>query len=211
MISTENPNSLPNRIKLQTICRAISVLDAILEQEWEFRYHSYNKEWADDEEFFEMRNGSGDHLLILFKKEACVINGFAHEFPQPDKHKLTKDLPTTFDEFIFGEPVSMVGTTFCIWTTDHKNWQIGQIESHSDHSSEMLNIFDGQPQTYINWATDYFEGSYARGGIPLETVTQIYNGQTLTKEMVLTIVKELQDWELLESDLIEIGYPYDFE
>lgn len=213
MISTHNLSLLPDKTKLQTICKAISVLDAILEQEWEYRYYSYNKDWADDEEFFEMRNGSGDHMLILFKQDACVINGFAHEYPQQDKQKLTKDLPSIFEEFIFGEPVKSIGTTFCIWTIKQNNWQVGQVgqlESYEDHSVKMLNIFDGDLQTYINWATDYYEGSYVQSGIPLETVNQIYDGQTLTKPMVLTIVKELQDWGLLEADLIEIGYPYDF-
>ena len=48
-------------------------------------------------------------------------------------------------------------------------------------------------------------------GIPLETVSKIYNGETLTKEMVLSIVNELEDWEQLEADLNEIDYPYKFE
>jgi hypothetical protein len=34
--------------------------------------------------------------------------------------------------------------------------------------------------------------------------------EMLTKEMVLTIVEELEDWGQLEADLNEIGYPYDF-
>jgi hypothetical protein len=72
-------------------------------------------------------------------------------------------------------------------------------------------IFDGQPQTYIDWATDYFEESYKESGIPLDTVSKIYTGQTLTKEMVLSIVDELEDWEQLETDLNEIGYPYNFD
>ena len=75
----------------------------------------------------------------------------------------------------------------------------------------MLNIFDGNPQTYVDWATDYFEDSYIESGIPLDTVTKIYNGQTLTKEMVLTIVDELEDWEQLKADLNEINYPYSFD
>jgi hypothetical protein len=75
----------------------------------------------------------------------------------------------------------------------------------------MLNIFDGNPQTYIDWATEYFEESYVESGIPLDTVTKIYSGQTLTKEMVLTIVEDLEDWEQLEADLNEIGYPYNFD
>ena len=150
-------------------------------------------------------------MLILFREDGCVINGYAHEFDQQDKAKLTINLPTIFNDFIFGEPVKSIGTTFCLWTTELKNWQTGQIEIFEDNSEEMLNIFDGQPQTYIAWATDYFEDSYKEGGIPLDTVTKVYGGQTLTREMVLSIVDELEDWDQLEKDLIEINYPYSFK
>ena len=211
MISTKDLNQLPDRKTLQKICKAISVLDAIISQEWQYRYYSYNNEWASDEEFCEMRNGSGDQMLILFRQDGCIINGFSHEFNQQDKQKLTKHLPSIFDIFIFGEPVKSVGTTFCLWTTEQKKWQVGQIENHEDNSEEMLSIFDGRPQTYIDWATDYFEEGYKESGIPLDTVTKVYSGQTLTKEMVLSIVDELEDWEQLESDLNEIGYSYNFE
>lgn len=206
MISTQDYSLLPDIKTLQTISKAISVLDAILSQEWEYRYYSYNNKWSDDEEFFEMRNGSGDQMLILFSQNGCVINGFAHEYQQQSKQELTVNLPSVFDEFIFGEPVNSIGTTFCLWTTEHKNWQKGQLQNYEDNSEEMLNIFDGNPQTYIDWATEYFEER-----IPLEAVTKIYNGQTLTKEMVFTIVAELEDWEQLKADLDEIGYPYSFQ
>lgn len=209
MISTKQ-KKLPSRKELQSICKAISVLDSILSQEWEYRYYSYNNHWADNEEFFEMRDGSGNHMLILFKQDGCVINGFAHEFQQQDKQKLTQGLPSIFNEFIFAEPVKSIGTTFCLWSTDEHYWQTGHIENHEDGSKEMLNIFDGNPQTYIEWATEYFDETFVESGIPLETVTKIYNGKTLTKEMVLNIVDELEDWEQLEADLKEIGHPYDF-
>jgi hypothetical protein len=206
MISTKNFNLLPDRKSLAVICKAISVLDAIICQEWQYRYYSYNSNWADNEEFCEMRNGQGDQILIWFHEDGCVINGFAHEYDQQDKAKLTYDLPEIFNEFIFGEPVKSIGTTFCLWTTELKNWQVGQLENFEDNSEEMLNIFDGKPQTYIDWATEYFEES----GIPLDIVSKIYNGETLTKEMVLSIVEEIEDWEQLEKDLIEIKYPYNF-
>ena len=211
MISTKDYSLLSNRKALQTICKAISVLDAVICQEWQFRYYSYNNKWTDDEEFCEMRNGQGDQMLILFRQDGCVINGFAHEFKQQDKQKLTQNLPSIFDEFIFGEPVKSIGTTFCLWTTEQKDWQVGEIENYEDNSEEMLSIFDGNPQTYINWATEYFEDSYVESGIPLDTVTKIYSEQTLTKKMVLTIVEELEDWEQLEADLNEINYPYSFD
>ncbi len=75
----------------------------------------------------------------------------------------------------------------------------------------MLAIFDGNPQTYIDWATEYFEDSYKETGIPLKTVTEIYQGTILTREMVLSIVDEIEDWKLLEEDLKEINYPFDFK
>ncbi|WP_316845805.1 hypothetical protein [Pedobacter psychrodurus] len=210
MISTKNISLLPDRKSLETICKAISVLDAIMCQEWQYRYYSYQSEWDTNEQCFQMRNGSGDEMHILFREDGCAINGFAHEYEQHDKAKLTANLPAIFDDFIFGEPVASIGTTFCLWTTELKNWQVGQIEDFDDHSEEMLNILDGQPQTYLDWATDYFEESYNESGIPFDTVSKIYLGQILTKEMVLSIVEEIEDWEQLESDLKEISYPYDF-
>ena len=211
MISTNNYSLLPDRRTLEAICKAISVLDAIISQEWQYRYYSFNSKWSANERCLQLRNGSGDEMHVLFREDGCAINGFAHEYEQQDKSKLTNNLPAIFNDFIFGEPVTSIGTTFCLWTTELKNWQVGQLESFEDNSEEMLTIFDGQPQTYINWATEYFEESYKESGIPLDTVTKIYSGQPLTKEMVLSIVDKLEDWEQLEKDLIEINYTYDFK
>ena len=211
MISTENYTLLPDRKSLESICKAISVLDAIISQEWQFRYYSFNSKWYTGERCLQMRNGEGEEMHILFREDGCVISGFAHEFDQQDKLKLTDNLPTIFKEFIFGEPLNSIGTTFCLWTTELKNWQIGQLENFDDNSEYFLNIFDGQPQTYIDWATEYFEESYKESGIPLNTVSKIYSGQTLTKKMVLSIVDELEDWDQLRADLDEIDYPYNFD
>ncbi len=211
MISTKNYSLLPDRKSLETICKAISVLDAIISQEWQFRYYSFNSKWDTNERCLQMRNGSGDEMHILFREDGCVINGFAHEYNQQDKTKLTNNLPSIFKDFSFGEPVNSIGTTFCLWTIELKKWEVGQLENVEDNSEEMLNIFDGQPQTYIDWAKEYFEESYKKTGIPLDTVSKIYNGETLTKEMVLSIVDELEDWQQLEKDLIEINYPYNFK
>ena len=70
----------------------------------------------------------------------------------------------------------------------------------------MLNIFDGKPQAYIDWATDYYEID----NIPLETVSKIYSGQPLTKQLVLSLVVDLEDWEQLEKDVLEIDHPCSF-
>lgn len=210
MIATKDFKLLPSKNSLQNICKAISVLDAIICQEWEYRYYSYNSKWGEGEEFFEMRDGSGDLMNILFLEKNCVINGFAHEFQKNQKSDLTTNLPEMYNDFIFGEPVASLGTTFCLWTNETGNWEVGLIKDYNDNSEELLAIFDGNPQTYIDWASDYFEDSYKETGIPLNTVTEIYQGKILTKEMVLSLVEEIEDWKLLEEDLKEINYPFDF-
>ena len=52
MISTKKLQNLPNKEKLQKICKSISVLDAIISQDWEYRYYSYNQKWRKDEELY---------------------------------------------------------------------------------------------------------------------------------------------------------------
>jgi hypothetical protein len=206
MISTKDQSLLPDRKTLETVCKAISALDAILCQDWQYRYYSFNSKWDLNERCLQMRNGSGDEMHVLFREDGSAINGFAHEYDQQDKSKLTRGLPAIFHEFIYGEPINSIGTTFCLWTTELKNWQVGQLESFEDNSEEMLNIFDGLPLTYIDWATEYYEVD----DIPSDTVSKIYTGQPLTKQLVLSIVNQLEDWEQLERDLIEINYPYNF-
>ena len=208
MISTENLSALPDSSPLQAACKAMSLLDAILCQDWVYRYYSYNSEWSDNEEFFEMRNGEGDQLLILFKKEGTVINGYFAEATQAEKGQLTAQLPEIFHEFMFGEPVNSAGTTFCVWKTPGMEWQTGINPSEDNHSEELLSPLDGKPSTYIKWATEYFRGNYHKDGIAAAVVESIFNHETLTKEMVLLLVDELEDWGQLIEDLIEISYPY---
>lgn len=207
----ETYTKLPNAETFQKICKAIAVLDAIICPEWEYRYYSYNSKWDKDEEFFEMRNGGGEHMLILFKNGKCVINGVHTNYRNADKTVLTKSLPEIFNNFIFGEPVNTRGTNFCIWTNDDGNWVYNKTEDIDNGMEELLYIFDNNPKTYIDWAEEYFEDSCCEAGISEKTVQQLFNGETLTKNMVLSIVDEVDDWEQLKEDLAEIDYPHNLQ
>jgi hypothetical protein len=158
-----------------------------------------------------MRNGSGDHMLILFQNEGCVINGMTHEYYPKDKGKLTAGLPKVYYEFIFGEPVNSIGTTFCLWTIDKSIWRIGEPEDFEDGSAEMLAILDGNPQTYIDWATEYYEDSFVPSDNTYEVISEIYDGSVLTRAMILSLVDNLSDWGKLKDDLKEINYPFQLD
>lgn len=116
-----------------------------------------------------------------------------------------------FNEFIFGEPVKSIGTTFCIWkTTDNSNWTTGQIEfpndDYKDGSSDLLQLLDGKAFTYKEWAEEYYEEEFNDRELQIGLVEKIYNGAVLTKDLVLEINPNLEDFEKLKSDLNEIGY-----
>jgi hypothetical protein len=212
MLSTQDLSALPAELDLQRVCKALAVLDAIISPEEEYRYHTYDAKWGEGEEVFEMNDGEGDQMLILFAPEGAVINGYADGLEEPDKAQLTHGLPQPFHEFIFGEPVNSIGTTFCLWTEGGQPWQLGKGATDDDGSDELLYILDGHPRTYIDWAQEYFEEDrFHKDGLPVGTVTQLYYGETLTKPMVEALVTHVADWEALRRDLDEISYPYDFD
>ena len=63
--------------------------------------------------------------------------------------------------------------------------------------------------TYKKWAEEYYEESFEENGLKLELVEKIYNGIKITKELVLELNPELDDFEQLKSDLNEIGYEHE--
>lgn len=177
-LSTENLNLIPNPTELQWICKSISTLEAIICPEWTYRYYSYQKNWSENEEVCEMRNGQGDQMLILFSSEGTCINGFAHESEmngwkkepntgliQKIQNGIIDDLPSMFRDFIFGEPIKSIGTTFCIWQTKpDKEWKTGAVvlpeNNYKDGSSDLLQLLDGKPSSYKKWAEEYYEEEF---------------------------------------------------
>ncbi|MCP4180208.1 MAG: hypothetical protein GY756_20785 [bacterium] len=229
-LSTKKLNLIPDPIELQKICKSISALEAIICPEWEYRYYSYQKDWSETEEFCEMRNGHGDQMLIAFSQDGTVINGFAHEsrmngwkevklenqeteLIQEISEGVVDELPEMFKEFVFGEPVKSIGTTFCIWQTKSDNeWKIGKVElpndEYKDGSEDLLHLLDGKPLTYKEWAEEYYEENFEESELKPELVKKIFNGEIITQELVKMINPELEDIEQLKSDLDEIGYEY---
>ena len=201
---------LLNPEALRRLCQSLAALDALNSPEPEYRYYTFNPAWDESEELFEMADGEGDQLLVLFRAAGCCLNGFLHEYDQPDKAQVTRGLPDAFDEFMFGEPVSSIGTTFCQWHTPAHGWQAGLVEEEEDESDELLYIFDNQPATYAEWATEYYLDETDRAPITTTAVAAVYRHEPLTKMLALAINNELTDWPQLAADLTAIGYPYDF-
>lgn len=199
---------------LERLTKAIALLDAILEPEWDYRYYAFNQNWdeAAKQRLASMRNGSGDEWQLVFSPGGAFLKGFAHESPiASDRERFPPErfvegLPPSLSDFTAEPSLAMESTTFCAWCVDGLHWSrasIGEVDpaADTDGSAHLLAILDGNPETYRFYAAEYFEED-----VPLAAVTALYEGRALTAELLRSIAPErsLAD---LSADLDEIGWP----
>ena len=216
MVTNSRLLRLPGIVQLKRLCQSLAALDAVMSPEWEYRYFSFNSRWADEEMMASMRDGSGDEYFILFNSQRAIMKGFAHESPmspwsnQPERvwPGVLDSVPAEFAEFLTEAAFSMEETTFCIWRrNDDDSWQTGEIqypeEPDPDGSDDLLFALDGDPESYKEFAENYYERS-----IDLSAVQSIYQHQPMTIEIAKTLNPEVE-LESLRSDLEEIEYQFD--
>lgn len=214
MISSRSLAALPAIDEIKRISQSVATLDAILMPDWEYRYFSFDANWGEEEMLASMRNGSGDSYFILFNSSGVVIKGYGHESSMA-AHTVDSgetwpgvldEVPPEF-EVIRTDPAFVAEeTSFCIWRKySDAQWQTGKIDfpdgEDPDGSGDLLFILDGNPDTYRQWAGEYYEKN-----IPLDAVKSVYEHKPLTEQLVTSLNSErlIDD---LNSDLDEIGYP----
>ena len=159
-----------------------------------------------------MRNGSGDHWFALQCAAGTALHGLSHEAPtfRPGEPQqwVFDGLPAQFHENLLQEPAfDTANSTFCIWRlASDSSWQCGapgpaQAESAEDGSAELLSILAGDPQQYVDFASDTYEADVA-----LADVEAIYRHVPLTSGLATRLNKDI-DHEALQVELAEIGYP----
>lgn len=113
-------------------------------------------------------------------------------------------LPEEFNEFIYGEPVKSIGTTFCIWSIQNA-WKIGNVklpnDNYKDGSSDLLQLLDGNALTYKTWAEGYYEQVFN-----IELIESVFAGNPISKELVLELNSDIGNFEVLKRELEEIGF-----
>jgi len=216
MISSRNLTELLAPDRLEALCQSIALLDAILSPEWEYRYFSFNARWdeAVSERMASMRNGSGDHFFAVFADNSAIIKGFAHEAKMSPWSRqppavwpgVLGHVPERFARFLSEPAFSMDETTFCIWHESQEGrWSGGPIDFPSgddpDGSAGLLWMLDGDPETYLRFARDYYERELAP-----EDVAAIYVHTPLSRAAMTRLNPEAQ-WAEVVSEAEEIGYP----
>lgn len=207
-ISTRNLVGLPDIIGLKRLLQAMAMLDAIIEPEWEYRYYSFNAHWDLGEMMGSMRNGEGDDFFALFNTHGAFLKGLDHESEaaQVPSDRLYQGLPPQFEPCMREPAFGPDTVSFCVWRlSDQHHWSCTKLDLAATHdfdgSAHMLSMFDGVPETYQAWATEYYERD-----ISLRSVTSVYAHHTLSDELVAALNPKL-NVKLLQADIVEIGYP----
>ncbi|MCF6348441.1 MAG: hypothetical protein L3J20_09105 [Flavobacteriaceae bacterium] len=207
-----NTNNIPEIPILIKKLKALAMLDAILMPDWNYRYYSFDSTWDNNEMMASMRNGSGDHYFILFKEEGAIIKEFQKDSTinkNVENSKiianLTMNLPKEFQNFITEPAFKMDEITFLSWRLfKDSNWNVGNLSAFDKEDINSLvnriDILVGDYNDYIDWAEEYYEVE-----IDKIAVNRIFDGETLTDEMITRLNPEISK-ENLEEDILEIGY-----
>ena len=210
MISTRDLSGMPDIRSFRRLTRSLAMLDAIMEPEWESRYYSFDSHWGPGELMASMRNGQGDDWFALIAQSGVVIIGLDHEAPM---YRHGDPWPGLFDAlppelaYAVDEPAFEArNSTFCIWhRANGLGWERGPVRYSAgedpDGSAELLRILDGRPESYREFAAEYFERD-----VPLDAVSAVYHHMPLTEELVAQLNSNVSLGDLGE-DVAQIGYP----
>jgi len=209
MISTRELSALPDVDALRRLLQSMAMLDAILSPEWDLRYYSFDSRWGEGEQMGSMRNGSGDHLFALFNRAGCFLKGFAHEAEMsPYNARPPRVWPGVLEgvpeEFSAG--LTEPAFTMCLWRkSGGPVWRRGPVAypagADPDGSAELLSPLDDRPESYEEWAEEYYEQP-----VDLRLVQHVYAHQPLTEALVLALNPDLS-LDDLADEIEEIGYP----
>ena len=176
--------------------RHLALLDAIIEQEWEYRYYSFNSSWSESEEMASLRDGSGGEWFFLFEgnnlafKCTSPVDGLVQDF-----EGLKLKVPEHFHSFL-NEPAFNMSQGSCIWYVQEKIWvRLGISIKDLPDPEAVLKMTTSD---YCNFVESYFDRK-----IDESLIESVLEGK-YTTEIAKQINPEI-DIELLANDLAEIG------
>ena len=155
-----------------------------------------------------MRNGQGDGFFALFNCHGVFIKGFDHESTVASLRlpieQLYRDLPHQFSACCSEPAFSPELVTFCMWRLSQESgWARAKIalppSEDNDGSAHLLAILDCSPETYLRWATEYYESE-----VSAQAVNAVY--RVLTEEIVAGL-NPMCSLTSIREDIAEIGYP----
>lgn len=184
---------------IEQLCKkmkSLALLDAIIEQEWQYRYFSYNSNWSDSEEMGSFRDGCGGELFLWITGELAGYKCLSPEDGLMSGLQAAKEGASgEFSSFIT-EPAFSMDQATCIWFLENSEWV-----KHGNSVNCLIDlnaITNWEAHDYHAWAIEYYERE-----IDLEVVEKIFGGE-FSEELAKKLNPDIEMRDLL-AELQEIG------
>ena len=177
--------------------KSISLLEAIICPEWEYRYFSFNSKWGEGEEMASMRNGSGDEWFLWVKNGLAALKVMNHEFGTlKDIETIKNQFPTVYASFIT-EPAFSINESTSLWYLNEAEWV--KYDVNEEETNKLIKVFNWTPSEYKEWAEDYYENEFS-----LEAIDNIMAGKF--SENDIHLLNDELSYKDIEEEISEIGY-----
>lgn len=172
MAAAKSKLSLPPPADLERICKGLAALDAMLSEEWQDRYYSFDRTWSTkaNQRMASMRNGHGDDWFMVFEPAGVFLKALWHEYPLESAAEIFDGLPTGLRPQLNEPAFSMERVTFGGWH-DGKRWT---LRGNAIPMTDDLAILTGDPETYRAYAASYFEVDP-----PVDAIAHVLAGKKL--------------------------------
>jgi len=190
---------------------ALAMLDAIICPEAEYRYFSYDPNFAPGQHVAAMKNGEGDHWYLHLSSAGAIIKGHVQDLPRGESRAMALQaqavVPEDFGALLHEPRFAMDCVSFCYWRRGadllwNKLAHPDPRMAHRyDGSEDYLSILLAPASCYYEYAVDYFECDP-----PLASIEHLYAHAPLST----AIVKSLNPQATLSDALLaaeRIGYP----
>jgi hypothetical protein len=206
-----DPQSLPHPRQLGQRAMALALLDAIICPEAEYRYFSYDCQFAPGQHVASMKNGEGDHWYLHLSGAGAIVKGHVQDLPRGEARAMALQaqavVPEDFAALLHDPRFGMDSVSFCYWrrSTDVLWNKLAHPDTRMAHrydgSEDYLSILLAPAACYYEYAVDYFECEP-----PLASIEHVYAHAPLSA----AIVKSLNPQATLADALLaaeKIGYP----
>ncbi|MFH8787639.1 hypothetical protein [Streptomyces roseoverticillatus] len=212
---------LPDPAALLAHCRALAVLDIILERDYpQYRDHAFAPHWADGVALASMDNAGGDLYAIAFGPEGTFLYGFDHECvatpwrEEPRAHwpGLLGGLPAALAAYPAEEAFLFEGffdATLCAWHVGGADgWQCGPVKFGKDETDGAWlfglladGSVEARAEAYAADAEDHLERAVDRAA-----VASVLAGEPLTAPVVAALSPSA-GFADVAAEVAALGFP----
>lgn len=192
-------HQLPDYQTLYQRMQVLATLEAIICEWQRMRYFKFKPHKDTSQAISSMSDGKGSHYFILFDENKNVIGKI---FDNDIGHRTILEVKQIAEfEYFLSEPAFMndEATWYFYRSSESKQWYVFPQENQVSFLALLTD-----PMIYVAWLKEYVKFE-----VNNNVVKKIVDFTPLTKDMVLTLNPN-RNFDTLQEDLQDIGYPYDF-